>query len=391
MNKKLLFVITQGVVGGAQKNVFDLASSFKDSYEVLVAIGGEVNSDLANKLEDQKIKTHHLKFLGRDINILDDFLAFFEILKLYKKEKPDIIHLHSSKIGLFGAIAGFVYKLGTKHKPKIIFTAHGWIFKEDMSNKKRFVAIFLAWLAAKFQDKIICVSEDDFNKAVKYKIAPTRKLFIIHNAIKNENFLTKEKARVEISKIVGKELKEDYFVVTNLGRLYANKGLNYLIKAIQEIKDRLQTSSYKLQDLKLVIFGDGPEREALERQVTSDKLQNCVFLVGDKSNVSQYLKAFDAMVLSSVKEGFPYALLEAGMAGVPVVATNVGGIGEIIKDGETGILIESKDIKALTEAILKINNDKEFSEKISNNLNKTIFKDFSFENLIEKTGWIYKA
>ena len=384
MNKKLLFVITQGVVGGAQKNVFDLASSFKDSYEVLVAIGGEVNSDLANKLEDQKIKTHHLKFLGRDINILDDFLAFFEILKLYKKEKPDIIHLHSSKIGLFGAIAGFVYKLGTKHKPKIIFTAHGWIFKEDMSNKKRFVAIFLAWLAAKFQNKIICVSEDDFNKAIKHRIAPTRKLFVIHNAINKENFLGRVLAREEIDKMIGRELSDDDFVITNLGRLYTNKGLNYLIDAVKDLEK-------KLQDFKLVIFGDGPEKASLKSQITNHKLQDRIFLVGDKSNVSQYLKAFDAMVLSSVKEGFPYALLEAGMAGVPVVATNVGGIGEIIRDSETGILIESKDIKALTEAILKINNDKEFSEKISNNLNKTIFRDFSFENLIEKIGWIYKA
>lgn len=379
-SKKLLFVITQGVVGGAQKNVFDLASSFKDSYDVSVAIGGEEKSDLANKLEDQKIKVHNLKFLGRDINILDDFLAFFEILKLYKKEKPDIIHLHSSKVGLFGAIAGFVYKLGTKHKPKIIFTAHGWIFKEDMSNKKRFVAIFLAWLAAKFQNKIICVSQDDFNKAIKYKVAPARKLFTIYNAVSPDKFLNKEKARAEIGKMIGKELSNDDFIVTNLGRLYANKGLGYLIDAVKELK----------QKIFLVIFGDGPEREALKQQVTNNKLQDSIFLVGDKSNVSQYLKAFDAMVLSSVKEGFPYAILEAGMASVPVIVTNVGGIGEIIKDSETGILVEPKNIKALAESILKIYNNKEFGQKISANLKKVIVKDFSFENLIEKTDWVYR-
>ncbi|MDP3799856.1 MAG: glycosyltransferase family 4 protein, partial [bacterium] len=353
----------------------------KTSYEVSVAMGGDAGSDLANKLSAQKIQIHHLKFLGRDINILDDFLAFFEILRLYKKEKPDIIHLHSSKVGLLGSIAGFIYSLRSKHKPKIIFTAHGWIFKEEMSRQTRLAAIFLAWLAAKFQDKIICVSEDDFNKAIKYKVAPARKLFVIYNAVNKENFLNREQARAEISKMVSKELLEDDFVITNLGRLYANKGLNYLIDAVKNIK----------LNIKLVIFGDGPERDNLELRIRNYELSESVFLVGDKSSAAQYLKAFDAMVLSSTKEGFPYALLEAGMAGVSVIATNVGGVGEIIKDGETGVLIEPKNVKALTESILKIYNDKEFSQKVSTNLKKVIAKDFSFENLIEKTEWVYKA
>ena len=384
-SKKLLFLITQGVVGGAQKNVFDLARSFKDSYDVSVAIGGESDSDLFGKLESQKIKTRHLKFLGRDINIFDDFLVFFEILKLYKKEKPDIIHLHSSKVGLIGSIASFFYKLTTNnYKLKTVFTAHGWIFKEDLPRLTRSVAVFTSWLAAKFQDKIICVSEDDFNKALQNKIASPKKIFVIYNAVSPDKILTKEKARIEIGKMIGKELLNDDFVITNLGRLYANKGLSYLIDAVKEIK-------LKLSQVILVIFGDGPEREALERQITSDKLQDHVFLVGDKSNASQYLKVFDAMVLSSIKEGFPYAILEAGMASVPVIATDVGGIGELVKDNETGVLIESKNSKVLAESILKVYNDKEFCQKISVNLKKVITKDFSFESLIEKTEWVYKT
>ena len=119
--KKLLFVITQGVVGGAQKYVFDLAKHFNQTghYEVGVAIGGRPNEDLFKKLAAEKIKTHHLKFLGRDIKLANDILAFFEMLKLFKKEQPDIIHLNSSKIGLMGGVAVFLSKLLTKnYKPK---------------------------------------------------------------------------------------------------------------------------------------------------------------------------------------------------------------------------------------------------------------------------------
>lgn len=375
--KKLLFVITQGVVGGAQKYVFDLAKHFNSNYDVLVAIGGKAGSGLFGRLESQSIRTHCLKFLGRDIKIGDDILAFFEMLKLFKEEKPNIVHLNSSKIGLIGALAGYFSGV----RPKIIFTAHGWIFKEDLPRLTRFAMIFLSRFAALFQDQIICVSKDDFNQALQNKVAPARKLYTIYNAVSGEKFLTREKARSEISRMISRELSKDDFVITNFGRLYTNKGLGYLISAVKEIK----------QNIILVIFGDGPEREALKQQVTSNKLQDSIFLVGDKPVVSQYLKAFDAMVLSSVKEGFPYALLEAGVAGVPVIATNVGGIGEIIKDSETGVLVESKNVKALTDSILKIYNDKELGQKISANLKKIIAKDFSFENLIEKTEWVYKV
>lgn len=375
--KKLLFVITQGVVGGAQKYVFDLAKHFNSNYDVLVAIGGKAGSGLFGRLESQSIRTHCLKFLGRDIKIGDDILAFFEMLKLFKEEKPNIVHLNSSKIGLIGALAGYFSGV----RPKIIFTAHGWIFKEDLPRLTRFAMIFLSRFAALFQDQIICVSKDDFNQALQNKVAPARKLYTIYNAVSGEKFLTREKARSEISRMISRELSKDDFVITNFGRLYTNKGLGYLISAVKEIK----------QNIILVIFGDGPEREALKQQVTSNKLQDSIFLVGDKPVVSQYLKAFDAMVLSSVKEGFPYALLEAGVAGVPVIATNVGGIGEIIKDSETGVLVEPKNVKALTDSILKIYNDKELGQKISANLKKIIAKDFSFENLIEKTEWVYKV
>ncbi len=387
--KKLIFVITQPVVGGAQKYVFDLAKYFNQggNYEVGVAIGGATDGYLFEALKKENIKTISVKNLARNISIIGDLKTFFELIKIFKKEQPDIIHLNSSKVGVLGALAAFFYKLTTNnYKLKTIFTAHGWIFKEEMSSKMRFVAVFLAWLAAKFQDKIICVSQDDFNKALQNKIAPPKKLFTIYNAVSEGKILNKEKARVEINKMIGMELPHDAFVITNLGRLYANKGLNYLIEAVTMVKKKLPE-----KEILLVIFGDGPEREALQLLITKYQLLNTVFLVGDKPDVSQYLKAFDAMVLSSVKEGFPYAVLEAGVANIPVVATDVGGIGEIIKDGETGILIEPKNIKALAESILKVLSDNKFSQKISANLKKVITKDFNFENLIEKTEWVYKV
>ncbi len=390
--KKLLFVITQGVVGGAQKYVFDLAKHFKSSHEVVVVMGGSNGEYLFGALKRENIKTIHIKNLKRNVSFLGDLKTFFELIEIFKKEKPDLIHLNSSKVGLIGSLAAFFHKLITNnYKLKTVFTAHGWIFKEDLPRWTWWVAVLVARLAAKFQDRIICVSRDDFNQALKNKIAPPRKLYVIHNAIVDTQFLFRKNAREEIRKMIGRELPDNVFLIANLGRLYTNKGLNYLIEAVKELKTKFPAPSFKLQDLALVIFGDGPERETLKLQITNYKLQNSVFLVGDVADVAKYLPAFDALVLSSVKEGFPYAILEAGLAGVSVVATNIGGVGEAISNGETGILVEPKNSKALADAILKLEGNRELAKKLSSQLKKSVSKNFDFETMIQKTEWVYKV
>jgi glycosyltransferase involved in cell wall biosynthesis len=381
IKKKLLFVITQPVVGGAQKYVFDLAKKFKNTYQVSVAIGEPKDGDLFKKLEEENIETIFLKNLKRNISLINDIRAIFEFIKLFKKEKPDIIHLNSSKAGLLGSLAGFFVGIGRKHKPKIVFTAHGWIFKEDKPHKTRRLLILLSRLASKFQDRIICVSYDDFNEAIKHRVAPPRKLSVVHNSVDKINFLSRKESRGEISKIIGREITDGAIVLVNLGRLYATKGLGYLIESVGQLK----------KDFVLVIFGDGPEKENLKSQISNLKLGGKVFLIGDISNASKYLTAFDALVLSSVKEGLPYSIFEAGLAGIPVISTNVGGVGEIIKDGENGILIESKDPQVIASAIESLISDEDKAKKLSSKLKKTVSEDFSFDEMVERTEWVYKV
>ena len=317
---------------------------------------------------------------------MHDIRAFFELVKLFKKEKPDIIHLNSSKAGLLGSLAAYWAGIGRKHKPKVIFTAHGWIFKEDMPRQTRFISIFLSRLASIFQDRIICVSRDDFDEAIKHRVAPPRKLSIVHNSIDKIKFLSKKEARAEISKLINHEISEDTVALVNLGRLYATKGLGYLIEAVSNLGASLPSKK-----IMLVIFGDGPEREALKSQITDHKLQESIFLIGDVADAAKYLPGFDALVLSSTKEGFPYAILEAGLAGIPVISTNVGGVGEIIKDGENGILIEPKNSQAIADAVKNIISDGEKSKKLSSKLKKSVAEDFSFDEMAERTEWVYKV
>lgn len=381
--KKLIFVITQPVLGGAQKYVFDLARYFskKAFYDVVVAAGGPPEGYLFGELAKEKIKTHFLRNLGRPVKIWADISAFLEILSFFRRAKPDIVHLNSSKAGAIGALAGWLAGA------KVIYTVHGWVFNEDWPRWQRAFYFLLEFLSARLKDRIICVSERDFWQALRCKIAPPRKVYTIYNAIAGKiMFRDRAAARDEIGRKINRTISDDTILLVNLGRLYATKGLAYLVEAVAQLKSKIRT-----REIILVIFGDGPEKESLKFKVESLKLEENVFLAGDTPNAAQLLRACDVMVLSSTKEGLPYALVEAGLAGLAAVATDVGGVSEIIENTKTGVLVPARDSASLAAGIEMLINDNTKAQKLATELKKMVQKKFDFKEMVEKTEWVYKV
>jgi glycosyltransferase involved in cell wall biosynthesis len=143
----------------------------------------------------------------------------------------------------------------------------------------------------------------------------------------------------------------------------------------------------------LIIIGTGEEKEKLEKQIKDLRLENRVFLVGFVENASWYLKAFDIFVLSSVKEGLPYVLIEAGFAGLPVVASDVGGVSEIIEGGKNGYLFPAKDSTALA-TLLKAFIEKRFPpnfdpKKLASQLHTDTKEKYTLVGMIEKITALY--
>ncbi len=388
---KILYIVTQSEIGGAQKYVCELALNLSKENEVFVAAGPSGNWQffdyLLNKIKvDQIISIIKLKNLVRDISLLKNILGLFEILDIIRKIKPDIVHLNSSMVGFCGAIAAKL--VGVK---RVIFTAHGWVFNEPMNIIKKYFYIFLSWLSALFQDKIICVSEYDRQLALKRKIAPSRKLITIHNGIDIDslNILPKDKARKELRNIIRNgKINFQGFLIGTIANLYKTKGLNYLIKAI-----RLLYNDYKLPTKpQFLIIGEGDERYYLEKLIKDFGLEDKVFLVGFIENSARYLKAFDFFVLPSVKEGLPYTLLEAMAAGLLIVATRVGGVSEIITDKSDGFLIESQNERALANKIFDLIQDVLYDENINEvkeQAKNKIKREFSLARMIEETKKVY--
>ena len=166
------------------------------------------------------------------------------------------------------------------------------------------------------------------------------------------------------------------FIIGTIAHLYKTKGLNYLIDAARSI------------DAQFMVIGDGPERNNLESLIAKYNLGNKIKILGAKENAADYLPQFDIFVLPSVKEGFPYAILEAMAAGLPIVATPVGGIPEA--QGDAGILVPPKDSKALATAIQSLIDDPKRAKKMGLAAHERI-KQFSFEKMLEETIKIYKT
>lgn len=373
--KKILYIVTQSEQGGAQQHIAQLAQNIdKRLFEVHLAAGG--NGWLFRFFE--KEKSWYLKNLVRPINPIKDIGAFLELYFLIKKLKPDVVHLHSSKAGIIGALAA---KLGGVKK--VIYTVHGFVFLEPMPTTQTKFYIWAEKISARLKDAIICVSDYDRRIGIEYKIAPKEKFITIYNGIDLERtrFLSKEKAREKIQILAGKESKAfDSLLIGTIANLYHTKGIEYLIRAAKIVNKNSP-------DALFVVIGEGRERKKLEVEIQKNQLKN-FFLLGALENASQYLAAFDIYVCSSVKEGFPYTLLEAMAAGLPIVSTNIGGIPEMLSDGY-GLMVEAKSEKNIAQAIQELINNPSRAILLGNNAAQRVAENFSMRQFLKKTLALY--
>lgn len=386
---KILYVITKSNWGGAQRYVFDLATSLNKNatppkawvatsspsgYQASVALGGD--GLLAQKLKIAGIPVIPVPALERDISLLKDFAAFRALLKIFRAERPDVVHLNSSKIGLFGALAGRL--AGIK---KIVFTAHGWAFNEDRALPIKLFLYFMSALTGLLATNIIVLSDKELAQTKKLPFI-FRKTRRIYNGIKKFESLSRDEARKLLPKLVeGLPNLEDKIVIGTIAELHPNKGLEYAIKAFSSLK----TISYKLKPV-FIIIGSGQEESRLHKLIKNLGLEKTIFLTGFIENASQYLPAFDIFMLTSLKEGLPYVVLEAGLTGLPIVATNVGALPELLNKNQ---LVPPKNIGAITAALQPLLANPSERTQIGAETKARLSKLCDFQKMLGETTKIY--
>ena len=387
---KILYLITKSNFGGAQLYVHDLATyAQKLGHDVVVGFGGR--GALKARLDDVGVRTISIPELERDIDPTNDMRSFFALLKLFAKERPDVIHLNSSKIGGLGALGARLhnakeYLRGRNRKiARIIFTGHGWAFNEDRSDRERLIIGFLHWLTIQLSHKTIAVSRKTREQISRLPLV-WHKLTVIHNGVRTIKTFSRKEGLLQIfGDTKDAWLGEKPLIIGTIAELHKNKGLNYAIEGIAQLKKQSSVP------VNFVIIGEGEERFRLEQLVTQLGLKQVVFFAGQKDNASKLLSAFDIFLLPSITEAFPYVILEAGNAGLPVIATAVGGIPEVIDDMQSGILIQSKNPGEIARALLHLIEKPDRRELFGNAIHERIHGRFNVKQMAEKTLLLYSS
>jgi glycosyltransferase involved in cell wall biosynthesis len=373
-----MYIVTKSNWGGAQRNVFDLATDMKKrGHEVIVVLGG--SGVLQKKLEDAGVFTHSVPSMARDISLKDDWSSFREIISVIKHRKPDVLHLHSTKASGLGALAGRIQ--GVK---KIYFTVHGWAFNEDRSFFSKMFIVIFSWITCLLCHKIIHVSKSDRDISKRFPFCEN-KLETIYLGINSPMFMSIDGAKQILGKSIGLDASTigKKMIIGTIAELHKNKGLGYMLDAMSLI-------SKNHNDVLYIVVGEGEKRKDLEEQIANLGLKEKVFLVGFIENAVEIMKAFSVFVLPSIKEGLPYTVLEAGIASLPVVATTVGGIPEIIEDMKSGVLVQPKKVSELSHAVSFMIEQANERKRYGTILRERILNDFSLNKMLDATESLYK-
>jgi len=359
---KIFILTTRGdSIGGAQIHIKDIAKRLQDEgHDVIVAFGEE--GAFSNLLENLDIPYIIIDSLVRQISPLNDLKALRNIISEIKHMQPDLIATHSSKAGILGRVAAKLTKT------PVIFTAHGWAFTEGVTPKKRVLYKWIEKLGAFLADHIITVSYYDKALALKNNVCFKDKITAIQNGMN------------DIDKILLSQPTISPPTIMMVARFQEPKDHISLINALYQLKHM----SWNLQ----LVGEDGGLMQEAKDLVTELGMNERVDFLGNRSDIEELLSKSQIFVLTSFWEGFPLTIIEAMRAGLPIVASNVGGISEAVRDGETGYVVT--DFKMLVtrleiligSSVKRVALGKTGRERYKNN--------FTFEHMYTKTYAIYE-
>jgi sugar transferase (PEP-CTERM/EpsH1 system associated) len=364
MKIKVMQITHDLAIGGLQRVVVNICKNIVDreKFDISVLCLRDLG-EFVPEVESMGIKVH---FLPQTKGT--DYLSFLKVAKILRHEKPDVIHTHNTQPFIDGTIGALLAGVKT-----IVHTDHARIFPD----KRRYM--FAEWVMSHFAYKVVGVSDDTSQNLIRYEKISRKKVLTIPNGIDEKKFSIKidKKAKRRELGILGDG------PIVGLGvRLTEGKGINYLLRAMPDIIE-------KFRDIILVIVGDGPAKDKLEKQSVGLGIDRNVLFLGPRLDIPELLKLFDIYVLPSLSEGLPMVLLEAMAAGCPVIATNVGGVPTMIKHGENGSLIEPKNHKVLASEIIRLLSDKKLRNRYSKNGLNLFREKFSADIMTRKYEQLY--
>jgi glycosyltransferase involved in cell wall biosynthesis len=367
---KVLQIITHFAVGGATYTALMFAGGIKKKGHQVDIVSGvdpvmDIEGDLLQKASYLDINVISIKQLKRSISPFRDLIAFVKLLILIQKGNYDIVHTHSSKAGILGRIAAKIAGV------KVVHNVHGWPFHDRMDPFIRYLYIAIERFMARITDTLIVVTKEDKLKGLEKGIGSAAKYSLIRSGIDLKDFslelFSKQQERTKLG------IKKDALVVGTVGRLSPQKAPLDFVKLAQKL--------LREKDIVFLMAGDGVMRKEVEAYIKENNLGAHIKLIGKVEDVRSVLACVDVFVLPSLWEGLPRVIPEAMAMGVPVIATAINGVKEIVLHKQNGFLVEPHDIEEMKKYCLKLLTDKESRNLIVNNARQTV-QEYSSEKML---------
>lgn len=361
---KIAFIITRSDdIGGAQIHVRDLSAALRAAGHDTVVLAG-MNGVLADDLRAHGVPFYSLPHLARSVGPLYDVRCLSELRDTLRQIRPDIISTHSTKAGFLGRIAGKTLGIPT------LFTAHGWGFTEGRPPLQAMAFWAIERTTAAWADRIITVCESDRMAAVRARLTSSDRLVTIHNAMPDIDETLRARPGESPPRLV---------MVARLSHWKDHPTLLQALAGLLEL------------DWELELIGDGPLRGQIEELAQRLDLSSRVRFLGFCRDVPSRLAQAQVFLLASKWEGFPRSILEAMRAGLPVVATDVGGVRESVVDGVTGFVVPRQDPVHLRQCLRKLIANPELRVQMGAAGRTRYEEEFTFDRLVERTTKVYQV
>ena len=360
---KIAYLITRAEpIGGAQIHVRDLAVAVRNlGHQATVITGG--SGSFVDSLRAEGVPVRILRHLSVPIRPIKDLRAFEEIRAALRDIAPDILTTHSSKAGILGRLAGRALSIPA------VFTAHGWAFTPGIPSLHAAVYRRIERIAGPLSSRIITVSEFDRRLALKARIAPAEKLVTVHNGILDVTAeLRSDPARAPVR-------------MAMVARFEPQKDHRTLLHALAGLTQ---------QSWELDLIGNGPLMPDMQALASRLGIGHRVHFLGQRMDVHQILAQAQISLLVTNWEGFPLSILESMRAGLPVIASRVGGIDEAVDEGETGYLVARGEVIQLQERIAYLLADSELRQRLGSNGRNRFLQNFTLTEAVSKTVAVYR-
>jgi glycosyltransferase involved in cell wall biosynthesis len=345
---KIVHIITRMDRGGSAQNTLLTCVALSGSYEQVLIYGLSLESQMTelerravekgiHEAEQRGVRIIRLSSLVRRVDPVRDLSALFSLWRIMIREKPDLVHTHTSKAGILGRCAARLAGV-----PAVVHTPHGHVFYGHFSSPASKIYFLFERIMACFTDRLIALTHGERDDYLALSVGNPKKIVTIHSGVDVDHYLH---AKVNIQgkrKSLG--LKPEGLVVGTVGWLLPIKGPMYLLEAMDEVWR-------KHPDAILVYVGKGDLEGELRQEASRMGVSEKVRFLGWRDDVHEILPVLDIFVLPSLNEGMGRVLVEAMAAGRPIVASNVGGIPDLIYQGENGFLVPPADSKALARKV----------------------------------------